>query len=54
MFNEEIEIDFQDIDPKDQELFEDPSKGKTVDNENNEDNNSNNFGGYGKNKDTNE
>ena len=36
---EEIEIDFQDIDPKDQELFEDPSKGKTVDNENNEDGN---------------
>ena len=39
MSNEEIEIDFQDIDPKDQELFEDPSKAKTVDNENNEDGN---------------
>ena len=36
---EEIEIDFQDIDPKDQELFEEPSADKIEDNENNEDGN---------------
>ena len=36
---EEIEIDFQDIDPKDQELFEEPSTEKIEDNENNEDGN---------------
>ena len=34
---EDIEIEFDNIDPKDQKLFEDSSNQETDDNENNED-----------------
>ena len=38
-FNALVKSFFQDIDPKDQELFDEPSREKIEDNENNEDGN---------------